>query len=64
MLPPGPQRRDDDRDERELIKVIHYQQDTIDRLIRCCCHCHRDDDDEGDRDRGRRRGDRDRDRDR
>ena len=64
MTPEGrrPERRDDD--ERELTKVIRWQEETIDCLIRelsrcCCCKCKRDDDDEGDRDR-RRRGDRDR----
>jgi hypothetical protein len=40
--------------------VVHEQEETIERLLRClmhCCRCH-DDDDDRDRDRDRR-GDRD-----
>ena len=57
-----------DGDERSLMKVIEYQQRTINLLIErcvCCCeeHKHRDRDRDRDRDRGDRdRGDRDDDR--
>ena len=45
---------------RLAAEVVHEQQETIDKLIRCLCRickcrCHDDDDDRGDRDRRRDR---------